>query len=457
MKPSIKDLTRLFLFTGLIGLLFPQKGNSAGRAGSPETMHNAIINSKGELVITPSPTSRASDFDFLEGEHSVHHKKLKERLTGSRQWIEFDGRHTLERVLEGRGNLEQHFMQDNNGQHVEGIALRLFDPQTRLWSIHWSDSRNCKLDVPVVGSFDGPVGYFYASDHFQGRPILIQFKWDATDPEKPVWSQAFSPDRGRTWEWNWFMYFSKPTTAVPVQTAKDSIGVIELRNYVIKHGMRDTFIPFFEQNFVTSQDTLHSHILGRYRVKDKDDNFCWIRGFENMHTRSIFLPAFYHGPVWHKYRNEANAMLANNDNVYLLRPMKLQGDSLVPAHAVPTDILTPQKGVTVVQFFVANSKLQHLLKLFSGEYPARMRSAGFSRYSVWTAELQQNDFPQLPVFQDKNLLVVVSFFNNESEYQTAMEKLSAGLNAGQRADFDDTITTQNTWFLYPTAKSLDRP
>ena len=149
-------------------------------------------------------------------------------------------------------------------------------------------------------------------------------------------------------------------------------------------------------------------------------------------------------------------MLANNDNVYLLRPMKLLGDSLVPAYAVPADILRPQKGVTVVQFFVANSKLQHLLKLFSGEYPARMRSAGFSRYSVWTAELQQNDFPQLPVFQDKNLLVVVSFFNNEAEYRTAMEKLSAGLNTDQRADLDDTITTQNTWFLYPTAKSLDR-
>jgi hypothetical protein len=222
----------------------------------------------------------------------------------------------------------------------------------------------------------------------------------------------------------------------------------------MKHGMRDPFIRFFEQNFIESQDTLRGYILGRYRVADRDDNFCWVRGFENMQVRSTFLPSFYHGAVWKKNRSAANAMLANNDNVYLLKPMALQGDSLVAAGPVSSQTLSPQKGITVVQFYIANSKLLHLLKLFSKRYLDKMKESGFARFSVWTSEMQQNDFPQLPVFQDKNLLAVISFFKNEAEYLTARRKLESGLPPDVKADFDDTITIKNTWVLHPTEKSL---
>lgn len=239
-----------------------------------------------------------------------------------------------------------------------------------------------------------------------------------------------------------------------ISQTKDSIGIIELRNYVMKSGKRDTFIDFFEKNYVTSQDTLHGHILGRYRVSGKNDNFCWIRGFENMHARSVFLPAFYHGPVWRQTRNEANSMLANNDNVYLLKPMTLQGDSLVASKSVSSASLAPHKGITVVDFYVANSKLPHLLKLFSRGYQEKMRASGFNNFSVWTSEMQFNDFPQLPVFQDKNLLVVISFFESESAYLSAAQRLKDSLPDDLKTDFDDTITTKNTWVLSPTEKSL---
>jgi len=36
-----------------------------------------------------------------------------------------------------------------------------------------------------------------------GRPVIIVFKWDKRDPEHPRWSQAFSDDNGKTWEWNY--------------------------------------------------------------------------------------------------------------------------------------------------------------------------------------------------------------------------------------------------------------
>lgn len=172
-------------------------------------MKNATLNAKGELIITPTATSSKADFNFLVGAHRVHHKKLKSRLNNCTEWIEFDGTHTQEILLNGMGNLEQQKMTTVDGDPIEGIALRLFDPASKLWSIYWADSKIGKLDVPMIGSFENNTGYFFAKDHFNEKPILVQFKWDASNPNQTVWSQAFSDDAGKTWEWNWYMYFTK--------------------------------------------------------------------------------------------------------------------------------------------------------------------------------------------------------------------------------------------------------
>ena len=76
-----------------------------------------------------------------------------------------------------------------------------------LRMFHESRPNLVVLDVPQVGSFDGNIGKFYARDLFEGKGIIVQFKWDKTIPSAPVWSQAFSPDNGKTWEWNWHMTF----------------------------------------------------------------------------------------------------------------------------------------------------------------------------------------------------------------------------------------------------------
>jgi len=91
----------------------------------------------------------------------------------------------------------------------EAMALRLFNPKTKLWSIYWADSNVVVLDPPVVGSFDGKIGSFHAKDLWEGTPIIVQFRWDKTNADSPVWSQAFSTDNGKTWEWNWHMIFSR--------------------------------------------------------------------------------------------------------------------------------------------------------------------------------------------------------------------------------------------------------
>ena len=423
-KPGIACLTLLMasLFTVLSGTT------------------SAQINDQGDLVVSASPASSSGDFDFLLGAHTVRHKKLRHRLANSNEWVESEGTHTMEALLGGLGNIEQHHMDTPDGQPVEGVAFRLFNPQTRLWSIYWADSRTVTLDNPVVGSFQGGIGKFFGKDSFNGKPIWVQFVWDARDPAHPVWSQAFSADKGKSWEWNWYMYFSRSDST--------TVGVLELRDYLINHGQRDRFVDYFEANLIAPQQSLGGNVLGRYRVKNNEDNFFWMRGFESMKSRSAFLPAFYYGDFWKQHKKIPNGLLANNDNVYLLRPLVLIKDSLVPANSVNSASLNPGKGIAVIDFYISNTKLDKLLKLFANEYLPLWGECGINRYTLWVSEMEKNDFTILPVFQDKNLLVVISFFQNELDYSEKMGLLRSKQNERLAADLLDAVTIKNTIILY---------
>jgi hypothetical protein len=173
-----------------------------------KTMSQLAFNSRGELEIIASKTSSQNDFDFLMGNWKIHNKKLKARLNNSTEWLEFEATLECHKILNGFGNADQ-YTTAFNGVPFQGAAFRLFNPKTRLWSIYWADSNVVVLDVPQIGSFEGHIGRFYAKDVFEGKPIIVVFQWDKTNREAPTWSQAFSPDKGKTWEWNWYMTFAK--------------------------------------------------------------------------------------------------------------------------------------------------------------------------------------------------------------------------------------------------------
>lgn len=168
------------------------------------------FDTNGELIITPSPTSSKHDFDFYEGKWKLRNRKLKSKLANCSEWMEFESTQEMYRVLKGIGNIDN-YLATFDGVPFEGMSIRLFNPNTKLWSIYWADSNEGRLDPPVVGSFENSIGHFFTKDIFNGKEILVVFRWDNIDKENPIWSQAFSADNGKTWEWNWYMYFSKIT------------------------------------------------------------------------------------------------------------------------------------------------------------------------------------------------------------------------------------------------------
>lgn len=97
--------------------------------------------------------------------------------------------------------------------------------------------------------------------------------------------------------------------------------VIELRQYTLQPGQRETLIALFEREFIETQEAQGLQVLGIFRDAERDDRFVWLRGFADMATRGRGLAAFYGGPVWQAHRDAANATMIDSDDVLLLRPL----------------------------------------------------------------------------------------------------------------------------------------
>lgn len=153
-----------------------------------------------------APAGGSSGFDFLIGKWDVRHRKLRKRLSGSSDWIEFPGKLDVRSILGGLGNIDENDLRDPSDGYLAS-SLRVYFPQSQTWSIWWIDGRSGELDKPVTGRFEGRIGRFFNDDMFEGRPIRVRFTYEDLGGSRARWDQAFSPDGGVSWETNWTMDF----------------------------------------------------------------------------------------------------------------------------------------------------------------------------------------------------------------------------------------------------------
>lgn len=166
------------------------------------------------LANSPGLAARAHDWDWLIGNWDVWHRRLKDRLVGSDEWEEFEGKSALWLTMGGLGTIDDNIVALPDGTY-RGLTVRAFDPALRTWAIWWLDGRNpTRIDPPVRGGFEGDVGTFIGRDTFKGQPITMRFLWQDIHGARPWWEQAFSTDEGATWEVNWRNYFTR-TSAQP--------------------------------------------------------------------------------------------------------------------------------------------------------------------------------------------------------------------------------------------------
>ena len=151
----------------------------------------------------PAMRDGQRDFDFEVGSFKIHLKRLLHPLTGSTNWVEYDGTSVTRKVWDGRAQLEEFETDSPAAGHIEGLTLRLYDPQSHQWSLYWANSKGGPIFPPQIGEFKNGSGEFYAQDMLNGKSILIRFIWSNTTTNTPHFEQSFSDDGGKTWEVNW--------------------------------------------------------------------------------------------------------------------------------------------------------------------------------------------------------------------------------------------------------------
>lgn len=189
---ALKRLRTLLSVFGLLVTLQPLQGlaqqDSVGpRAGTQ-----------------PAPAGRDGqhDFDFEIGTWKTQLSRLQNPLTGSTSWVKYEGTTVVRKVWGGRANLVE-LVADGPAGHFEGLSLRLYNPQSRQWSLNFAGGNSGALSPPMYGGFKNGRGEFFAQETFNGRAIFVRFVISDITPDSCRFEQAFSDDGGKTWEVNW--------------------------------------------------------------------------------------------------------------------------------------------------------------------------------------------------------------------------------------------------------------
>jgi len=160
---------------------------------------------QGSTVI-PSVTLRDGqhDFDWEIGNWATHVRVRRNPLSGSApDWAEFRGTSLVKPILGGRANSVELSVK-NDKSAIEGVSLRLYNPQARQWSLNYATVRGGVLTAPVYGSFDGNGrGQFHGQDMLDGRAIMVRFVISQVSPNEASFEQYYSADGGASWELNW--------------------------------------------------------------------------------------------------------------------------------------------------------------------------------------------------------------------------------------------------------------
>lgn len=196
IKPSQRAefmlLRTVLLLCSLVVILYPLRGLAQEKPAAAQA----------SVQQTPTQRDGQHDFDFHFGTWRTHLRRLLNPLTGSTKWVEYEGITTVRKVWNGRANLVE-LVADGAAGHFEGLSLRLYNPQSRQWSLNFANINGGVITQPTVGEFKNGRGEFFDQETLNGRAILVRFIISDITPNSCRFEQAYSDDGGKTWEVNW--------------------------------------------------------------------------------------------------------------------------------------------------------------------------------------------------------------------------------------------------------------
>src|SRR5215207_3957137 len=161
---ALKQVRTCLSVFALVAILYPLQGHAQQSPAAPGTSAQ------------PAPAERDGqhDFDFEIGTWRTQLSRLQRSLTGSTTWVKYEGTTVVRKVWNGRANLVE-LVADGPAGHFEGLSLRLYNPQSRQWSLNFAGGNSGAMSPPVIGAFKNGRGEFYGRETFNGRAIFVRF------------------------------------------------------------------------------------------------------------------------------------------------------------------------------------------------------------------------------------------------------------------------------------------
>jgi hypothetical protein len=215
-------------------------------------------------------------------------------------------------------------------------------------------------------------------------------------------------------------------------------AVFELRQYTLHPGRRDELIELFDAHLVESQEEVGMHVLGQFRDVDRADRFVWFRGYPDMATRRDGLTRFYlGGAAWARHRGAANATMIDSDDVLLLRPVPGAADLCAAVGPRPVAGQPEPAGVYTATIHHLGAPADGGVRHWLAETRPVLEARGARILGVLRTEPAANNFPQLPIRETVDVLVVIARHGSHDE-RRSFAAHPAVAEAGRRfARFED--------------------
>lgn len=243
-----------------------------------------------------------------------------------------------------------------------------------------------------------------------------------------------------------------------LKSGRSCCNLVELRQYTLHPGQRDTLIELFDREFVEPQEALGIAVIGQFRDLDRPDRFVWLRGFQSTQARGQALAAFYNGPVWRAHREAANATMIDSDNVLLLEPANADtGFAGLPARTSPGATVSAGSGIVVATLYYAQpGSLEAFSALFNQSIRKDLERAGARTVAEYVTSTQANNFPRLPIRLGEHVFVWLAGFESDESYDMYRARLAAD-RAWTARDWPSArellISEPEVLRLAPTARS----
>ncbi|WP_240359456.1 NIPSNAP family protein [Pyxidicoccus trucidator] len=226
------------------------------------------------------------------------------------------------------------------------------------------------------------------------------------------------------------------TPPMPTNPTESCCPIIELRQYTLKPGQRDTLVDLFEREFIEGQEAVGMPIPGQFRDLDRPDRFVWLRGFSDMGSRHQGLTDFYGGPIWKANRETANGTMIDASNVLLLKPCRSDSDfGRHLAARPPVGATALPRSVVIATVYSLEAPVDEaFVRFFEQDVKPALEAAGLLVSGYFQTEYSPNTFARLPVREGEHVFVWLSAAPGPEALQERLSRLTVSPDWSERVE-----------------------